>query len=80
MGGAISGYCAIGSVNRATLPPSTMTMDSTEAKIGRLMKNRENILSYYLVPRRCPGPEMRYFSFTYSAPPAGGLASPLALP
>src|SRR5256885_14690740 len=44
VGGAISGYCAIGSVNRATLPPSTMTMDSTEAKIGRLMKNRENIL------------------------------------
>src|SRR5262249_39586084 len=43
VGGAISGYWAIGSVNRAMPPPSTMTIDSTEAKIGRLMKKRENI-------------------------------------
>src|SRR6516162_2681232 len=43
VGGVISGYWAIGSVNRATPPPSTITIDSTEAKIGRLMKNRENI-------------------------------------
>src|SRR5207244_11729419 len=42
VGGAISGYWAIGSVNNAMLPPSVMTMDSTEAKIGRLMKKREN--------------------------------------
>src|SRR5215510_14483911 len=41
-GAVISGYCATGSVNKAIPPPSTMTMESTEAKIGRLMKNREN--------------------------------------
>src|SRR6478609_5184340 len=42
VGGAISGYWATGRVNSAMLPPSTMTIDSTEAKIGRLMKKREN--------------------------------------
>src|SRR5436305_10433789 len=42
VGGAISGYWAIGRVNRAMLPPSTTTIDSTEAKIGLLMKKREN--------------------------------------
>src|SRR5262249_48288527 len=42
VGGAISGYCATGSVTKATVPASTMTMDSTEAKIGRSMKNLEN--------------------------------------
>src|SRR5262249_5478060 len=43
VGGAISGYWAMGSVNRAMPPPRTMTIDNTEAKIGRLMKKRENI-------------------------------------
>src|SRR5262249_110364 len=42
VGGVISGYCATGKVNRAIEPPSTTTMDKTDAKIGRLMKNREN--------------------------------------
>src|SRR6516162_9750895 len=42
VGGAISGYCATGRVTRATPPPSVMNMDSTEAKIGRSMKKREN--------------------------------------
>src|SRR5712675_2445858 len=45
VGGAMSGYCATGSVRMAIAPPSTMTMDSTEAKIGRLMKNAENTVS-----------------------------------
>src|SRR5438128_1755557 len=38
----MSGYCATGKVASEMLPASTMTMDSTEAKIGRLMKNFEN--------------------------------------
>src|SRR5262249_60670937 len=44
VGGAISGYWAMGSVNRAMVPARVMTIDSTEAKIGRLMKKRENTL------------------------------------
>src|SRR5437764_907216 len=32
------------------LPPSTITMDSTEAKIGRLMKNRENTIRPQTLP------------------------------
>src|SRR5262245_45767896 len=44
VGGVISGYCATGRVNSAMLPPRTMTIDSTEAKIGRLMKNLENTM------------------------------------
>src|SRR5437588_11748838 len=40
VGGAISGYWATGNVNSAMLPPRVMTMDSTEAKIGRSMKKR----------------------------------------
>src|SRR5207302_9296514 len=42
VGGAISGYCAIGSVMSAMPPARVITIDSTEAKIGRLMKNLEN--------------------------------------
>src|SRR6516165_2912026 len=42
VGGVISGYCATGSVNSATPPASTTTMDNTEAKMGRLIKKREN--------------------------------------
>src|ERR1051325_734907 len=42
VGGVISGYCAIGSANKAILPASVMTIDSTQAKIGRSMKKREN--------------------------------------
>ena len=43
VGGVISGYCAIGNVNSAMPPASVMMIDSTEAKIGRLMKKLENI-------------------------------------
>ena len=43
MGGVISGYCATGSVNTAASPASVITIDGTEARIGRSMKNRENI-------------------------------------
>ena len=37
-GGTISGYCAIGRRENATAPMITMTMETTEAKIGRSMK------------------------------------------
>jgi hypothetical protein len=39
MGGAISGYCAIGNRTNATAPRITNTIDTTEAKIGRSIKN-----------------------------------------
>src|SRR5262245_61645523 len=41
VGGAISGYCAIGSRKNATAPRITKTIDTTEAKIGRSMKKCE---------------------------------------
>src|SRR5262245_53970568 len=41
VGGVIGGYCATGSVSRASPPPRVMTMDRTAAKIGRSMKKRE---------------------------------------
>src|ERR1700761_3345761 len=40
-GGAMLGYCAIGSVLMANPPPSMMTIASTQAKIGRSMKNSD---------------------------------------
>ena len=40
-GGAISGYCAIGSTRIAARPAITMKIESTAAKIGRSMKKRE---------------------------------------
>ena len=40
VGGAICGYCAIGSLNAAAKPASTIIIDKTEAKIGRVIKNR----------------------------------------
>src|SRR5438132_14276905 len=43
VGGTTSGYCAIGSVCRATRPMITMTIDRTVAKIGRSTKKRANI-------------------------------------
>jgi hypothetical protein len=39
VGGAICGYCAIGSTCEATSPAMTMMIEMTDAKIGRLMKN-----------------------------------------
>src|SRR6478752_2748399 len=41
VGGVTSGYWATGRVTRATAPARVMTMDRTEAKIGRSMKKRE---------------------------------------
>src|SRR5262249_44801462 len=43
VGGATSGYWAIGNFRRATEPTMTMTIDSTVAKIGRSMKTCENM-------------------------------------
>ena len=37
-GGAIAGYCAIGSVRVATPPASMITIAITQEKIGRSMK------------------------------------------
>ena len=42
-GGVIGGYCATGRLSAATVPVNVMTMDSTDAKIGRSMKKCENI-------------------------------------
>ena len=61
VGGAISGYCAIGSRKNATPPRITNTIETTEAKIGRSMKKCEMRIGcgrgYFgfcggLVPRR----------------------------
>ena len=46
-GGAISGYCAIGSLIIAPTPAITITADKTTAKIGRWMQNREIITASY---------------------------------
>src|SRR5712691_5751838 len=45
VGGAISGYCAMGSWNTAIPPTSTMTMERTAAKIGRRMKKWEKFMA-----------------------------------
>src|SRR5215470_10992645 len=45
IGGAISGYCAIGSRTNATAPRITNTIETTEAKIGRSMKKCERRIS-----------------------------------
>src|SRR6266850_3632088 len=42
-GGAISGYCAIGSVRIDARPASTRNIERTAAKIGRSIKKRENM-------------------------------------
>src|SRR5512146_2675469 len=42
-GGAISGYCAMGSERIAARPASTMKMEITAANSGRSMKKRENM-------------------------------------
>src|SRR3954466_3139578 len=42
-GGAISGYCAIGSERIAARPASTRNSEITAAKIGRSMKKRDSI-------------------------------------
>src|SRR3954470_21702398 len=45
VGGLICGYCEIGRPWKARAPASTMTIDSTAAKIGRSMKKTENMVS-----------------------------------
>src|SRR5271154_5198979 len=44
VGGAISGYCATGKVNKATAPIMVMKIDRTAAKIGRSMKKCEILM------------------------------------
>ncbi len=48
VGGAICGYCAIGNLNAAANPDNTIIIDKTDAKIGRVIKNRVKffILNY----------------------------------
>jgi len=41
VGGVTSGYWATGSDSAATAPANVITIDSTEAKIGRSMKKCE---------------------------------------
>src|SRR5947209_19351233 len=43
LGGVIGGYCATGRLTTATAPARVMTIDSTDAKIGRSMKKCENM-------------------------------------
>ena len=43
VGGVMSGYCAIGRLLKVNAPASTIATAMTIAKIGRSMKNRENI-------------------------------------
>jgi hypothetical protein len=47
VGGAICGYCAMGNLKAAAKPASTIIMDSTEAKIGLVIKNLVMALSYF---------------------------------
>ena len=47
-GGAISGYCAIGRFRIAARPAMTIKTERTAAKIGRSMKNLENMARAYL--------------------------------
>ena len=42
VGGEMCGYWARGRLKIDTTPPSVITMEITEAKIGRSMKNRVN--------------------------------------
>src|SRR5579863_2374175 len=44
VGGTTSGYCAMGSLKSASPPMTRMTIDSTEAKIGRSMKKWANFM------------------------------------
>ena len=48
VGGVRSGYCSIGSMVIDTIPNSTIKSDITVEKIGRLIKNLENIRPSYL--------------------------------
>src|SRR4051794_2963936 len=67
-GGAIWGYWASGRLNMAMPPASVMTIDRTDAKIGRSMKNRE-----IKADALRPGPRPRT---PIAAPGAGGRRRP----
>lgn len=58
VGGVIWGYCAIGNCKTAANPASTIKIDSTDAKIGRVMKNlviRELIVSHGMTKHQDKG-------------------------
>ena len=48
-GGAMLGYCAMGSVRMASTPASMTTIASTQAKIGRSMKKLTMAGAYFAV-------------------------------
>src|SRR5688572_15027917 len=63
-GGAISGYCAIGSTRIAASPAMTMKIESTAAKIGRSMKKREIMAGcLYFLLWRCLLVRRRFHAF-----------------
>src|SRR5712664_3350694 len=67
VGGAISGYCAMGNWNAAMPPTSTMTMDRTAAKIGRRMKKWEKFKALFGgCSLRRPFPRFRLCHDTWS--------------
>ncbi|MNG00380.1 hypothetical protein D3C84_833120 [compost metagenome] len=51
MGGTTSGYSLIGNWNSAMAPAIRISSESTAAKIGRVIKNRENFMAVFLYPR-----------------------------
>src|SRR5579872_3895440 len=57
VGGTTSGYWATGSLNRASPPTRTITIDNTEAKIGRSIKKWENFMTNWMefAPERAVG-------------------------
>src|SRR5882672_8034743 len=52
LGGTMFGYCATGRTKSARLPTSTITIDSTAAKIGRSMKKWENFITVQQAPAK----------------------------
>src|SRR5271167_2213078 len=54
-GGAMAGYCAMGSVVIANAPISMMTMASTQAKTGRSMKKLTMAGGYFAEPSAVVG-------------------------
>src|SRR5207247_8068248 len=60
LGGVIWGYWATGSEIPATAPARVMTIDNTEAKIGRSIKKCEN-MPVALRPSVGPGRRLRRF-------------------
>src|SRR5258708_6599153 len=53
VGGTMSGNCATGSLNTAKPPIMTITIERTDAKIGRSMKKWENFMM-----RKRVGPDL----------------------